>query len=162
MRRDGALVTVLRVAARTQYFFDNLGGSQTETVVLAQHVDTRFCAQIDVELRLHGATSIGAGATLTLAVVADGYDAGDPSTVFLTTLASVTFNSTATFPLVSVLSSASFGGFGRYVALQLQASQPASPVTLRAEVSADLVLAGVEVPEEIAFNPNQALGDVLQ
>ena len=128
-----------RLLPRTQYAFGNVGGNQGETVQLATHLEVYGFSAAAFILRLHPGTNVGVGAQLQFLVMADGHDFQDPSTPFLTQLASATVDSTVVYPFFTVLE---VTGFGRYLEVQLVGTQPAAPVGLLAQVSLDVVLRG--------------------
>ena len=153
----------LRLLPLTKIDFSNtiLANSAVQTITIAQHIEAHSFTIADLVVRTHAGTSIGAGASLKVNLVADGYDFEDPASQFLSS------TNAAQIVLGPSLSGASYNiqsgsaQMGRHLAVQLVATQPAAAVALVVFISIDLTLKGGD-PSGLMNGPNSFRGYRIQ
>jgi len=136
--------------------------SNSIKLILAQHVESHSFTTCDFIVRTHAGTgnTVGAGITLALNLVLDGYAFDDPSTQFFGTgtLASVNLVAAAA-PTIAVTNVAS--GLGRHLAAQLSFSSSNGNTMPKVYVSADLLLKNGD-PGSLMNGPNSYAGYRIQ
>jgi hypothetical protein len=150
----------MRIIPQTLYDFSNLQGSQSMNFPLGQHIEAGQFTEVDVLVRLHAATVMSEGQTLQVALFTDGYDFSDPASVFFSSgpIAEFSQAGVPTLPAYNIFSaSATDTPFGRYIAIQIGATQASSATTLIAAVSVDITLKGGD-PSAMPMSPNSYRG----
>jgi hypothetical protein len=166
----------IRVTPRALYNFTGLGAGPAQSVILiAQHIDVSVFQEVDILVRFHGGTIIPTTATVTVGLLADGYDfsdpapattAGVPSAFFGPNVASgqpgvVQATNATSFPAMFISSmnqGATTTPFSRLLAVQLVAvGGTAAGAMFQALLSVDLVCKGGD-PSHLPMMPNGFCG----
>jgi hypothetical protein len=134
----------MRALSKTPYDCSNLAASTTQTIILCQHIDVSVFQEVTFLIRAH-AGSIGASATLTVNILADGWTLEDPGLSLTNTadaggtaLGSYVLNNSTTYPAYGLLTVAKPSG--RLLSLNLVASQFSSVRTIQATLSIDVTM----------------------
>jgi hypothetical protein len=150
----------MRIIPILPFGFGSVQNNSHITIPLALHIEAGQFTEADLLVRLHAGSSIAAGQTLAFNLFQDGYDFEDPASVFLATtaIATVTFTSTSSPPAFGVATAgSSTEPLGRYLAVNMVATQPAAAVAFNVYVSVDLVLKGGD-PSAMPMSPNSYRG----
>jgi hypothetical protein len=150
----------MRIIPQLFFQFGNVVASNHITVPLGVHIEAGPFTEVDVLVRLHNGTSLAANQTLTINLLTDGYDFEDPGNPFFSAsaLASLPLTNANTVPYYGVFSaSASSTPFGRFLAITLQAQQPAAGGVFNVNISVDMTLKGGD-PSAMPMAPNSYRG----
>lgn len=143
-----------RLLPKTNIPFGNLAGGQSQTLIVCAHADFAAFRQLVLLFRFHAATNIGAAANVAFSVLAEGFTLDEPTSNSTTIFnpqpptapnqavdSSFTFVGPLSGPFMEVVSLPVGGAtpFGRAVQVQIQATQPATPVALFLDLSIDAV-----------------------
>ena len=129
---------IIRVLPRTSFDFGNIQGG-TFSFPLVQKISSSSFTEATWMIRLH-AVNVGAGAVMIFTSVLEGYDFGDPGTIFFSSGSTLSIPPATTAPFYNVL--AAPVGTGRLLRLDLAATQPGAAVACNAIISVDLALKG--------------------
>lgn len=140
-----ALITIL---PKRLYDFTNLSVSQTQNYTVVERIDISQFVDGVIILRVHSCT-VTSG-TITFAVYGDGFTAEDPSVKF-TTAASLISTQLVSGVVAPVLQTQGVTGtlLGRYALFRISGNRTSG--TLKAEVSADLLLRSPDMSTPMAF-----------
>lgn len=135
---------VIPLLERVVFDFSSMGAGGSSVLVLSLPVDTSGYSEAILVSRLFKGSNIGAGASMTLALLIDGATEEDPAPTaypfnfFGDTPASVAWDSTAVTPAIQI--GAASAGFGARLRLMAQVSQANPVVTMQFVVSAEILL----------------------
>jgi hypothetical protein len=130
---------ILRVLPRTAFDFTNIQNGNF-SFPLVQKIASGSFTEATWMIRLHALNIAGAGASINFVSVLEGYDFGDPGTIFFQSGPQLVINNTNSAPFYNVL--AAQPGTGRLMRLDLNVIQAAAAVTCTATISVDLALKG--------------------
>jgi hypothetical protein len=147
----------MRVLPRTAFDFGNIQNGAFSFPIV-QKIAAGSFTEATWMIRLH-AVNVGAGAVLTFTSIVEGYDFGDPGTIFFQSGPTLNINPGATAPYYNVLAAPT--GTGRLLRLDLVASQPGVAVALNATISVDLSLKGGDGSAYV-MAPNEFGGYAVQ
>lgn len=131
--------TVHNVITRRQFAFSNVSASNYLEIPLVRAIEVSDAKAIDVVARVHALT-VSSTATITIRTRAISLTSEEPDVNFTnsTELGTVTLDTSVTAPAL-VLGSLT-APWGHMIQMFIRGTQPASPVTLTATLSIDLVL----------------------
>jgi len=135
----------MRLLPKTNYNFDKLQTSQTTTFAICQHIDVSVFQEVSFAIRFYGGT-LGTGASIAFAVVADGYTLDDPTAFFATADAtgtafgSFSFSSTTPAPAFTVLTVTK--PCGHLLNVTLTATQGSSLTSVNGTFGIDVTMKG--------------------
>lgn len=131
---------VRNVITRRVFNLSNVGGSSTQDIPLVRGIDVSSAKAIDMVVRVHAAT-VGASGTIVIHARAISLTNEEPDVDFTNTvdLATATIDPTVASAAPTLVLETLTPPFGHMITLFLRGTQPASPVTLSATLSIDLV-----------------------
>lgn len=131
--------TVHNVITRRQFTFSNVSASNYIEIPLVRAIEVYDAKAIDVVVRVHALT-VSSTATITIRTRAISLTSEEPDVNFTnsTELGTVTLDTSVTAPALALGSLTA--PWGHMIQMFVRGTQPASPVTLTATLSIDLVL----------------------
>jgi len=127
----------IRVCPPRDFTFTDLGTEDTQTITIAERIDSSQYDELDLMVRVHTAATIASA--ITVQVVSDGFTTDDPATEFFSTpIGSVELQGSPAAGTLRVQNIAS--KLGAMVAVQVVGEQAVTPGTTTARLSIDLAL----------------------
>lgn len=133
--------TVRNIITRRQFTFSTVAGSGQLDVPLIRALDVSDAKAIDVVVRIHAAT-FGTGATIDVIAYAISLTSEEPDVdfVFSTAVGTLTITKAIADAAPTLHLGSLTSPWGHMIKIILRGTQPASPVTLTATLSIDVVL----------------------